>query len=71
MATTTKPGMDILQSYRVLASLWVQNIELGSVTAVLASVFLLKITYAQLVAQRIYADVVFGNEGSAITYLSQ
>ena len=49
MVKATKPGLDILQSCRFLASDLVKDVVFERVNAVWASVFALKITHAQLV----------------------
>ena len=69
MVEATKPGLDILQSYRFLASHWVKDVESESMIAVWASVFALKITHAQLVVLYINATFVFGNEEPPFTFL--
>jgi len=68
MVTATKPGLDILQSCSAPASHWVKYIEFESVIAVWASVYALKTTHAQLVAQCIYATAVFVNKGPTIIF---
>ena len=64
----TKPGLYISQSCSFHVSHWVEDVEFESVIAVWASVFALKITYAQLLGSCIYATAVFGNEGPAYIF---